>query len=614
MNTTPFWRDWNRGRFRGLVQHFEWRITGRWMIYSALIGVAGALGALVFAWLLHHVTSLALVVGAGYSNPVAGGEGGGGVAPFDWQQNMRLARPWLLPVIGALGGLLAGILVQRFAPEAEGHGTDAVIRAFHRQGGRIRPRVPLVKTLASALTIGTGGSAGREGPIAQIGAGFGSLLATRLRLSDRDRRTFVVAGMAAGVASIFQAPLGGAFFAVEVLYREDIEAAMIMPAVISAIAGYSIYSSIVGSSSIFVTPIYRFVNPLELLPLVSFAVVCAVVGIVYVRIFYGTKHQVFDRLPLPAFIKPALGGLGLGLLAVAVPPVLGSSYGWLQQAINGNLPVVLMLVLVAAKILATSLTISSGGSGGVFAPSLVIGGMLGGAYGWGLHAVFPRLVEQPTAYVLIGMATFFAGAANVPISTTIMICELTGSYTLLVPLIFSGTIAHLIGRRWSLYTEQVRTHNESPAHRSEIDPALLSGLHVSDLMKGPTTFPALAPGSTLDQILEAFGRTDARVLPVMSDAGAHPEGLVYLDHLQTLLRSHETLQRLVVARDVEVQFAALRPADSLDRVLSTFESTGYPELLVVDEHRRILGLVREKDVASEYHRALLRLRKQQTVL
>lgn len=584
------------------------------MVYSALIGVAGALGALLFAWMLRHVTSLALIRGVGYANPTAGGEGGGVAQAFDWRQNMHLARAWLLPVISTLGGLLTGILVQRFAPEAEGHGTDAVIRAFHREGGRIRPQVPLVKTLASALTIGTGGSAGREGPIAQIGAGFGSFLATRLRLSDRDRRTFVVAGMAAGIAAIFQAPLGGAFFAVEVLYREDIEAAMIMPAVIAAITGYSIYSSIVGSSSVFVTPAYSFVNPLELLPLVSLAVVCAVAGIAYVRIFYGMKHQVFDRLRLPFFLKPALGGLGLGLLAVAVPPVLGSSYGWLQQAINGNLPVGLMLLLVVAKILATSLTISSGGSGGVFAPSLVIGGMLGGAYGWGLHALIPRLVDQPTAYVLIGMATFFAGAANVPISTTIMISELTGSYTLLVPLIFSGTIAHLIGRRWSLYTQQVRTHNESPAHRSEIDPALLSGLHASDLLKGSTNVPPLAAGSTLDRILEAFGSTDARVLPVVSEEGADFSGLVYLDDLQTMLRSNETLQRLVVARDVEVPFAALHAADPLDRVLSAFEATGYPELLVVDENQQILGLVREKDLAAEYHRALLRLRKQQTVL
>lgn len=607
---------WNRerGRFREFTQHFEWRITGRWMIYSALIGVAGALGALLFAWMLHHLTSLALVRGVGYTNPLAGGEAGGNAQSFDWRQNMHLGRVWLLPVVSTLGGLLTGILVQRFAPEAEGHGTDAVIRSFHQQGGRIRPQVPIIKTIASALTIGSGGSAGREGPIAQIGAGFGSFLATRLGLSDRDRRTFVVAGMAAGIASIFQAPLGGAFFAVEVLYREDIEAALIMPAVIAAITGYSVYSTLVGSSSIFVTPTYSFVNPLELLPLVLLAVVCAVVGIIYVRFFYGLKHQVFDRLPLPFFLKPALGGLALGLLAIVIPPVLGSSYGWLQQAINGNLPVGLMLLLVGAKILATSLTISSGGSGGVFAPSLVIGGMLGGSYGWGLHAVFPRLVEQPTAYVLIGMATFFAGAANVPISTTIMISELTGSYTLLVPLIFAGTIAHLIGRRWSLYTQQVRTHNESPAHRSEVDPALLSGLHASDLLKTPSPFPALAPASTLDQILEAFGRTSARVLPVSSGAGTAPSGLVYLDHLQTLLRSDDTLHRLIVAQDVEVPFASLSASDSLDQVLAAFESTGYPELPVVDEGGRILGLVREEDLAAEYHRALLRWRKQQLVL
>lgn len=583
------------------------------MIYSAMIGVAGALGALIFAWMLRHVTSLALIQGVGYSNPLAGGEGGGGLESFDWRSHMQLARPWILPAVGALGGLITGILVKRFAPEAEGHGTDAVIRSFHQQGGRIRPQVPIVKTLASAITIGTGGSAGREGPIAQIGAGFGSFLATRLQLSDRDRRTFVVAGMAAGVASIFQAPLGGAFFAVEVLYREDIEAALIMPAVIAAITGYSVYSSIVGSSTIFTTPEFRFVNPVELLPLVVMAVVCAIVGIVYVRVFYGLRHRVFERLPIPFIFKPALGGLALGFLGILVPPVLGSSYGWLQQAINGSLPVGLLLLSGGAKILATSLTIGSGGSGGVFAPSLVIGGMLGGAYGWGMHSLFPRLVDQPTAYVLIGMATFFAGAANVPISTTIMISELTGSYTLLVPLIFACSIAHLIGRRWSLYTQQVRTHNESPAHRSEVDPALLSGLRASDLMRKPSSLPRLDPGNTLDQILEAFGGTSARVLPVAAGTGAQPAGLVYLDHLQALLRSDDTLHRLIVVRDVEVPVTALSASDSLDHVLAAFESTGFPELPVLDEKGEIAGIVREEDLASEYHRALLRWRKRQLV-
>ena len=449
-------------------QNFDWRITGRWMLYSVVVGVVGALGAIVFSTLLGWVSDLALTGAVGYANPLPGGEAS--AAAFDLQRALHPTHRWALFVVPALGGLVSGWLVFTFAPEAEGHGTDAVIRAFHHQRGIIRPRVPLIKTLASAITIGTGGSAGREGPIAQIGAAFGSLLAFRFGLSTNERRILLVAGIAAGIGAIFRSPLGGAFFAVEVLYREDLEHAALMPAAIAGITGYSVYSSLENSASVFTVDRFQFVSPLELLPLVLFALVCAVVGIFYVRVFYGMKSRVFAPLPIPRAFKPAVGGLVLGAMAFFFPPILGSSYGWLQQAIYGNLPLTLMATLAVLKIFSTSVTIGSGGSGGVFAPSLVIGGMMGGLFGEGLQALAPNLVGQPEAYVLIGMATFFTGVANVPISTTIMISEMTGSYTLLVPLLFAGVLAHLVARRWSLYTQQVRTTNDSPPTASTSRP------------------------------------------------------------------------------------------------------------------------------------------------
>ena len=589
------------------TQNFDWRITGRWMFYSAIIGVLGALAALVFGELVTLLTRLILIESAGYPMPFPKGEGGTG--SFDFEQVWQPTRRWLLLIAPTLGGLLAGWLVFTYAPEAEGHGTDSVIRAFHRERGFMRFRVAVVKTIASALTIGSGGSAGREGPITQIGATLGSWLAQRLRLSERERRLFLVAGMAAGLSSIFRSPLGGAFFAVEVLYREDIESEALMPAIVASITGYSLYTSIERSGTVFVTPRFEFVSPLELLPLIGFALCCAIVGIFYVRIFYGARRRLFDPMPLPPALKPAVGGLLVGGIAFFFPAVMGSSYGWLQQAIDGNLPLWFMALLALLKIIATSLTIGSGGSGGTFAPSLVIGGMLGGLYGEGLHRLLPELVTQPEAYVLIGMGTFVGGAANVPIATTIMISEMTGSYSLLVPLIFAGVVTHLVARRWSLFEEQVRTHNDSPAHRAELLPDLLRQIPVASVVERVPYFHTVEPGHTLREMLDVFTRTREVVLPVVAPGGGRPpryQGLVLLEDLQSLLREADALSPLIVAQDVQVPFEAVRLSDTLEDALNRFLKTRYPELPVLNEHGEIIGFLRPHQLISEYHRALLR--------
>lgn len=588
-------------------EHLDWRLTGRWMLLSALVGVIGAVGAIVFSHLVTLASDGLLLDLVGYKMPVAGGEASADTV-FDLESALNPSRPWLLLIVPALGGLVSGWLVFRFAPEAEGHGTDAVIRAFHRNKGIIGPRIPIVKTLASAVTIGTGGSAGREGPIAQIGAALASLLAQKLKLSERDRRMLMVAGIAAGIGSIFRAPLGGAFFAVEVLYRQDIETEALMPAVIAGVTGYSIFSTIEGSTTVFATPDFVYVSPLELLPLVVFALLCAAVGIVYVDLFYGIKKRFFDRLRIPRTLKPAVGGLLVGLIAFFFPPILGSSYGWLQQAMNGTLPITLLATLAFAKILATSFTIGSGGSGGVFAPSLVVGGMLGGLFGELMHTLLPDIVTSPEAYVMIGMAVLFTGVANVPIATTIMISEMTGSYRLLVPLIFGCVLVHLLVRRWSLYTQQVGSHSDSPAHRQNLLPDLLTSVRVRHVIKPVEHFHELEPGHTLAEILDVFTRTNEVILPVVDPVdGSRYTGLVILDDVQSLLASSDATQQLIIAADIQSPFSSVSRDDTLEDVRAEFERTGYPELPVMAEGA-IVGFIRQGQLVSEYHRAYLRAR------
>ena len=431
-------------RFDNLIKAFDLKSAGKWFFLSAMIGIVAGLGAIAFQILSQLVLSVALNGIAGYAPHEPVGEFG-----FFGHVERDLV-PWKLLAVMAGGGLVSGYLVFKFAPEAAGHGTDSAIEAFHQNRGIIRGRVPLIKTIASAVTLGTGGSGGREGPIAQIGAGFGSYLATRLKLSDRDRRIMVAAGMGAGVGAIFRAPLAGALFAGEILYKDaEIESEVIVPAAISSIIGYSVYSLSLPAEYRFMPLFGRDLqfevgSPLELIPYALLAVVLALSAILYIKVFYGT-HKVFDRLPLPAILRPALGAALAGVVGLGIYyafdgdrralAVLSTGYGAVQDAVapSPSMSIQLLLAVALGKIVTTSLTISSGGSGGVFGPSMVIGGSVGSAVGHFFHQYSPGIVHHPQAYTIVGMAGFFAGAAHAPISTIIMVSEMTVNYQLLMP-------------------------------------------------------------------------------------------------------------------------------------------------------------------------------------
>ena len=405
--------------------------------------------------------------------------------------------PWWILAVITIGGLVSGLIVYTFAPEAEGHGTDAVIESFHYKEGRMRARIPLVKLVASAITIGTGGSAGREGPIAQIGAGFGSLLGDWLKLSATERRLLLVAGMGAGIGAIFRAPLAGAIFATEILYSEaDIESEVIVPASMASIIAFLVFSFSLPAELRFV-PLFgaglnfEFLSPIELIPLGLLACVLVAVSIAYINCFYGTM-KLFKMLPGPPHIRPAIGAALTGFLALGVfyasgknlhsLAVLSSGYGALQLAISDpmSLGVGMLLTIAAVKIVTTSLTIGTGGSGGVFGPSIVIGGCMSAGIGNFVHQHWPNFVRQPEIYGIVGMAGFFAGCAHAPFATIVMVAEITGDYQLLLPTMWVSMICFLLNRRWTLYIKQVPTRMDSPAHRG--DPARKCRQHDAEFL------------------------------------------------------------------------------------------------------------------------------------
>ncbi len=434
----------------------------RLLLDSVILGVIGGLSAQAFMGMLRFFTHLFLQLTAGYAAPGLAAEG------HSLHQAVGSHGLWIIPLVTTVGGLISGILVYKWAPEAEGHGTDTAVKAVHWTGGLIRAQVAPIKMVASAITIGSGGSAGREGPTALISAGFASIYATLLHRPDRERRLLVLMGMAAGLSAIFRSPIGTALFAVEVLYGGiEFEAEALLYCLLAAIVAYAVNGLFTGWASLFVVPqAVRFTGLRDFGWYIALGLASGVVGTILPEMFYRIR-DLFLTLRIPAWLKPAIGGLLLGCMALELPQVLGGGYGWIQEAIDGRLALRLMIVLLFAKMLAMSLTVSSGGSGGVFAPSLYVGAMLGGIFAVLTHS-------NPAGMAIIGMGAVFGAAARVPIATLLMVAEMTGGYQLLVPAGLAVTLSFLVQLRLSrylkydsLYEGQVVGRIDSPAHRAE---------------------------------------------------------------------------------------------------------------------------------------------------
>ncbi|MEZ6096413.1 MAG: chloride channel protein [Pirellulaceae bacterium] len=596
----------------------DWQTQGKWMTLSVLVGTIAGLGAIVFQFLTQLAMRYSLGNVAGYlpREPV-------GEHSFFPHQTSGFS-PGLLIVVAICGGLVSGILVFWLAPEAEGHGTDAAIDSFHNKRGEIRIRVPLIKTITSAITIGTGGSGGREGPIAQIGAGFGSYLGQLLDLSVRDRRILLAAGMGAGVGAIFRAPLAGALFAAEILYSDpEFESDVIVPAAMSSIIGYTVYTlslpANIRFAPLFGTGLnFPIESPLEFLLYGLLAFFLVAVAIVYIKTFYGV-HSLFKKLPIPRHFAPALGAgmaatIGVGLWYFfnknnAALSVLSTGYGILQDSLSPDLSpsVTLLLCVALAKILTTSLTISSGGSGGVFGPSMVIGGCTGAAFGQIVHKLFPNVVQHPQAFVIVGMAGFFAGAANAPISTIIMVSEMTGNYSLLMPTMLCCTLTYLLCRPWRLYTKQVPSRLDSPAHRGDFLIDMLEGIKVREVYRPLTDRVRLIPESMhLDEIVHILAETHQHYFPVVDDE-RKIVGIFSTQDVRTYLYD-ESIWHLAVANDIMTQdVIAVTPDDDLNTALTRFTAKNIDELPVVDvdDPGKLLGMLRRKETISFYNKRLM---------
>ncbi len=568
----------------------------KWSLYFILIGLIAGLGSVVFHYLCQIGVHAFMDLMAGYRPPAPAGEHH--LIP---PSNTPFNR-WILLFLPAFGGIISGWLVYTFAPEAEGHGTDAAIDAYHRKGGFIRGRVPIIKTIASAITLTTGGSGGREGPIAQIGAGFGSFLGTKLKLSDRDRRIMMAAGIGAGVGSIFRAPMAGALFAAEVLYRDpEFESEVIIPAGISSVVAYCLFCLVFGWGSLFKSPDFIFRNPLELGPYVVLALVLVGTGALYVKAFYGIT-ALFRRIHIPNHIKPAIGGLITGIIGFFLPHTLAFGYGFAQKAIQNELTVPFLLSLAIGKIFTTSFSIGSGGSGGVFGPSVVIGGAMGGVVGKLFHSVMPGVVTEPGAFVIVGMAGFFTAVSNTPISTIIFVSEMTNSYHLLLPSLLVCSVAYLASRRWTIYERQVKSKIESPAHAGEFFVDVLQAIKVRDLMHRIRKVEMIPQDMTFCDFKRYFAETKQHYFPVM-DENKRLVGIFSSTDIRSVLFA-VGIEDLILVNDIctaDIIFTA--PSEDMNTVMQKFTVKNIDSLPVVkdDDHGVLIGMLNRREVISFYN-------------
>jgi CIC family chloride channel protein len=547
------------------------------------VGISTGLGAIIFVWLIAQFRLLF----------------------FELIQTRLALWVGILAVvfIPMLGGLLAGPIIDKFAKEAKGHGVPEVMKAIALRGGRIAPQVVIIKALASAACIGSGGSAGREGPIVQIGSAIGSVVGQLFRLSDQRIRNLVACGAAAGIAAVFNAPIAGTIFAMEVILGE-FTTAYFGSVVICAVAASITSRQFLGDNPAFRVPSYTLMSPWELLFYAILGFLAAIVAWLFVTTLYWFE-DLFDNWQFPSALKPAAGGLLLGILALFTPQVMGSGLEFIEQAIRGDLSVAwqFMALLVLAKILATGFTLGSGNSGGIFAPSLFMGATLGGAFGGPLHQLLPAITAQPGAYALVGMAAVFAAATHAPITAIMTVFEMSGDYRLILPLMLATVISTLISERLradNIYTLKLRRRGINLQAGRVAD--IMQGITVQDAMERQfITVPATMP---IGDLLAEFKKSNRRGLPVVD----HQNNLAGIVTVQDLDRAFEQ----GVSGDMPIQTIATTdllvayPNETLADALRRLNTRDIERLPVVSRNnpRQIIGLIRRRDIIRAYNIAL----------
>lgn len=555
-------------------------------ILATIVGLAGGFGAIGFRYLI------------GLFQSIAYGSAG---------DLLELARSmaWYYKIcIPALGGLVVGPLVYFLAREAKGHGVPEVMEAVVLRSGIIRKRIVLVKSFASAICIGTGGSVGREGPIVQIGSAIGSSIGQVLKVSEDRIRTLVGCGAAAGIAATFNAPIAGSMFALEIILG-DFGLATFSPIVISSVVATAVSRHFLGNSPAFIVPAYQLVSAWELPLYVILGLFCALVAVTFTTVLYRTE-DLFDQLRFPEYLKAALGGLMLGLMALLFPHILGVGYPAIDLSLVQELSWQVLFPLIVFKILATSITIGSGGSGGIFAPSLFLGAMAGGFFGTVVHGIFPSITAPPGAYSIVGMGAVVSGTTHGPLSAILILFELTGDYKIILPLMMACIMSTLASGqllRDSIYTLKLARRGINIRAGKEVN--VLRSIPVEDVMNPHVE--TIPENITLGGLAEKISKSKYKSFPVVDEEGYLKGVLTHFDYRDVVFEEH--LKDLVVAKEV----ATTNPVtvsfddnlyDAMEKI--TLKDFSILPVVSLDKPSRLLGVLTRRDIISAYNRAVIK--------
>ncbi len=570
----------------GIISKFTKNEYAMMIFLAIIIGILGGYGAVGFRWLIEFFQRLFF------------SHHGDGIL------EVLLRLPWYAKVIPpVIGGAIVGPLVYFFAREAKGHGVPEVMEAVTLKGGVIRKRVVFVKSLASAITIGSGGSAGREGPIVQIGSAIGSTLGQILKVSVDRMRTLVACGAAAGIAATFNAPIAGAMFALEIILG-DFGIAAFTPIVVSSVLATVISRVYLGAFPAFIVPQYTMVSLWEIPIYVLLGIIAGFVGVFFTTFLYKAE-DFFDAVKIPDYLKASIGGVLVGLIGVYFPHVYGVGYDSITLALLGQLSWGMLLGLAFIKILATSITIGSGGSGGIFAPSLFIGSMAGGVFGYFVHMLFPSVTSSIGAYSLVGMGAIVSATTHGPITAIMILFEMTGDYKIILPLMLSCIIATVVAsqlKRDSIYTLKLARRGVDIRAGKEIN--ILKSLTVKEAMtQEVVTIPSNMPLKKLVKFTLASKHSS---FPLVDDEGLLSGIVTFQDFKEVFFE--EGLGDLVVAKELSPpKVITITKKENLDDALVKIGMKNIEQIPVVDENnpRKIIGILSRRDIFAAYNKALI---------
>ena len=573
--------DQIRDKFRSILMFDQ-----NMLILAALLGFLAGFASTFFRWMIEFFESIFSVKGFSLA----------GIPPQTY--------PFLLPLMPMLGGLFIGLICKYFPNAVKENGVHKVMYAVALNDGKVRKRTIASCAVTSSITIGSGGSAGREGPTVQIGAAVGSTIGQLLHLSTERMRVLVGCGAAAGIAASFNAPLAGVLFALEIILG-DFAIHTFSPIIIASVIGTVTGRALEGNEVTFNVPVHELVHPTEIIFYLALGMLCGIVARLFTFMYFYIQQVFEEKLKTADIYKPAIGGLIVGMISIFMPQILGNGYDVMEQALTGQMFWGLAFLLVFMKIICTSITLGSGGMGGVFAPSLFIGAMVGTAFGSSVHFIFPTLSASAETYSVVGMGAVAGAVMQAPLTNILMLFELTNDYTLILPIMATCIAASYTYQRFtkhSIYMQYLLNKGINIRHGREA--SIMNSIKVQDVMS--TDITTIAQEMPFRKILETISYSKNFYFPVLDNRG-DMTGILSFSDIREVIFEEQLGDLLVAGELANTKVYSLTPQQNLNEAMEIFSQLDVDQLPVVrsEDKLKVIGMLTRGDMMASYNRAIL---------